>query len=79
MTYETKIRPIGAENNPKTIRADDLKAIAHMANLWFKYNKLHPSQWNDPAIYQDGKLIGYMSYNGRIWAKKSWTNNKEIK
>ena len=33
----------------------------------------------NPAVYVDGKEVGFMSYNGKVWADKSWTpDTKQI-
>ncbi len=31
------------------------------------------STWITPALYREGKVIGWFSYNGRVWAQKAWT------
>lgn len=31
------------------------------------------STWPTPPLYQDGKIIGWFSYNSRVWVDKNWT------
>jgi hypothetical protein len=31
--------------------------------------------WGEATLSEDGNLIGYMSWNGRIWKNRYWENN----
>lgn len=35
------------------------------------------STWPSPPLYRDGKIIGWFSYNGRIWANKEYNHNDQ--
>lgn len=38
---------------------------------YIEANDLGASNWTGGRVYQDGKQVGYISYNGRYWQKGS--------
>jgi len=40
-------------------------------------NDIGGGNWGEAILTQDGKLVGYMSYNGRVWKGKYWEENRE--
>lgn len=55
-------------SNPRTIRAESLKELWKECEEYIDYWGLGSGNWVDPAVLQDGKLIGHFSYNGRLWS-----------
>jgi hypothetical protein len=35
-------------------------------------NDIGGGNWGEAILRQDGNLVGYMSYNGRVWSKPYW-------
>lgn len=35
-------------------------------------NNVGGGNWGEATLTNNGKLIGYVSYNGRVWASKYW-------
>ena len=48
----------------KELRADVLKFQGE--------NDIGGGNWGEATLSQDGNLVGYMSYNGRVWSKPYW-------
>ena len=48
----------------KELRADVLKFQGE--------NDIGGGNWGEAILSQDGNLVGYMSYNGRVWSKPYW-------
>jgi len=59
---------------PQTIKSDDIKELKKKVREWQYENDVGGGNWGSPAVYQDGKILGYMSYNGKIWDKSVWDN-----
>jgi hypothetical protein len=36
-------------------------------------NDIGGGNWQDPPLLVDGEVVGYMSFNGKVWADRSWT------
>lgn len=61
------------------ITAHNFDALVEQVSDWQSENDIGGGNWMNPAIYLDGEVVGYMSYNGKVWADKSWTpNTKQI-
>lgn len=54
---------------PRTISAEDIKQLRTKVRQWQTDNCVGGGNWGSPAVYKDGKLLGYMSYNGKLWDK----------
>ena len=54
---------------PRTISAKDIDDLRKKVRLWQTDNCVGGGNWGSPAVYQDGQLVGYMSYNGKLWDK----------
>lgn len=63
--------------------------ITHSAKTFAEAKSLYDAErddtglgsrdWMDVSLSKDGKIIGWFSYNGRVWASKNWTpETKEI-
>jgi len=64
---------------PKTFTANTLEALRDEINEFLGDNGLGAGNWGTARVLKDGKLYGYMSYNGRIWDSNEWSPTaKEI-
>ena len=54
------------ENNlkPKII---DLKDASLRCRAWISNNDLGAGNWTGGQVYEDGKKIALVSYNGKVW------------
>jgi hypothetical protein len=69
--------PYGVLNREFT--TNDFEILLARIRKWQYENDIGGGNWTNPAVYVDGKAVGYMSYNGKVWADKSWTpNTKQI-
>jgi hypothetical protein len=65
---------------PKTFTANTLEALRDDIYEFLGDNDLGAGNWGTARVLKDGKLYGYMSYNGRIWDSNEWSPTaKEIK
>lgn len=75
-------RPMyGCEKN-QTVEVKSLKDAQERCLEFIKENDLGGGNWAGGRIKLNGKLIGYVSYNGRVWDKEpNFPDNhpKEIK
>ena len=62
-----QIKPKGIK--PQTLTADNRRGLVRLVYRWQTRNNLKAWDWGSPAVYKDGKLYGYMSWNGKIWSK----------
>jgi hypothetical protein len=63
----------------KTIKANTFTELKAKVREWIGDNDIGGGNWLEPALLLDGEVIGYMSYNGRVWADCGWTpQTKEI-
>lgn len=64
---------------PTVFESDTIKDLKEMVRDWQYENDIGGGNWGVPAVYKDGQLLGYMSYNGRIWDKQVWDQQaKEV-
>jgi inactivated superfamily I helicase len=54
---------------PKTLSADNVQKLQSLIRRWQTHNYIKAWHWSSPAVYKNGKLVGYMSYNGKLWDK----------
>jgi hypothetical protein len=61
------------------ITTNSIEVLIERVRHWQGENDIGGGNWMNPAVYVDGKEVGYMSYNGKVWADRSWTpNTKQI-
>ena len=61
------------------INTNSFTLLVEMVRDWQYENDIGGGNWMNPAVYVDGEVVGYMSYNGKVWADKSWTpDTKQI-
>lgn len=67
----------GCEPN-KMVKVKTFKEASEACVRFIEENDLGSGNWAGGEIYDDkGKLIGYVSYNGRVW--EDFSSRKEIK
>ena len=57
----------------KMIRAKTFDDLLDQVRAWQSANYIGGGNWMNPALSIDGAVVGYMSYNGKVWADKSWS------
>jgi hypothetical protein len=57
----------------KTIRAKTFDDLLNQVREWQSDNDIGGGNWMNPAVSAHGAVVGYMSYNGKVWADKCWT------
>ena len=60
------------------------KSLRELKNTFIDYrnrNGLGGGNFGNIVVYKDNQVLGYFSYNGRLWNgyPKNWKTNKEIK
>lgn len=63
--------PYGVEI--ETLRSDTYEGILELVREWQRDNDIGGGNWMNPPLVRDGEVLGYMSYNGKVWSDKSWT------
>jgi len=64
-------------SEPCVVAADTLRDLVLLGEAYIRTWDLGGGNWANPEIKDGGKVIGFMSYNGRVWkgslkeAKKS--------
>lgn len=63
----------------KTIRAIAFSDLLKKVFQWQADNDIGGGNWMNPALMRDGAVIGFMSYNGKIWSDPSFlTSSMQI-
>lgn len=57
----------------KTIKAIAFSELLEKIVEWQADNDIGGGNWMNPALMRDGEIVGYMSYNGRVWSDASFT------
>jgi len=57
----------------KTIKAKTYSELSEKVLEWICDNDIGGGNWMNPALMRDGQVIGYMSYNGKVWSDASFT------
>lgn len=55
-------------SNPETVTADTFAELKAKIRAYIEFWNLGGGNWTRPVIMQQGKAVGRMSYNGRVWA-----------
>ena len=56
-----------------TLKAKTFSELQAKVREWQYENDIGGGNWQQPALLRDGSVIGYMSYNTRVWADSNWT------
>lgn len=66
-------------SEPKAIRATSLKAIVKAAQEYIEFWDLGGGNWPETEIRdRDGKSVGFLSYNGRVWDRPWSPGSKPV-
>jgi len=57
----------------KTIKATTFKELIDKVRSWQSDNDIGGGNWMNPALMRDGEIVGYMSYNCKIWSGASFS------
>ena len=57
----------------KTIKAKTYAELLDKVREWQSDNDIGGGNWMNPALMRDSEIVGYMSYNGKIWSDQSIT------
>lgn len=52
------------------LQADAIKELREKVQEWQELEGLGGGNWGDCPLFLNNKLVGYMSYNGRVWKDK---------
>ena len=52
------------------LQADAIKELREKVQEWQELECLGGGNWGDCPLFLNNKLVGYMSYNGRVWKDK---------
>lgn len=71
-------RPVwGAED--QTVEVNSLKEASEVCREYCNRHDLGGGSWTGGEITEDGKVIGHVSFNGRVWDRNPWTSGaKEL-
>lgn len=78
--YSNPDRP-GRHFLPKkeTVTVESLTEARDIFREWIRANDLGGGNVGITKITQNGTLVAYISYNGRVWTtEKDWKNRREI-
>ena len=62
--------PYGVRNTK--IKAKTYDSLLDQVREWQSDNDIGGGNWQNPPLVVDGEVVGYMSYNGKVWADRSW-------
>jgi len=57
----------------KTIKTLAFSELLEKVREWQSDNDIGGGNWMNPALMRDHEVIGYMSYNGKVWSDQSIT------
>jgi hypothetical protein len=64
-------------SEPETVTRETLADMVKAAEEYRGFWDLGGGNWMTPAIKKNGKVVGYISYNGRVWESRD-LDAKEI-
>jgi len=57
----------------KKIKAKTYDELKTLVREWMSDNGIGGGNWQDPPLLVNGEVVGYMSFNGKVWADRNWT------
>jgi len=57
----------------KTIKSKTYDSLIDQVREWQSDNDIGGGNWQNPPLLVNGEVVGYMSYNGKVWADRCWT------
>ena len=61
----------------ETLHAETMTELRKIINEWMGDNNIGGGNWMNPKVLKNGKTLGFMSYNGRVWDRSPWSNNAQ--
>ncbi len=79
--FEIIVRTVGnpdhgqytAITTPTRLSADTIDGLREAVRRHQNAFDIGGGNWTNPEVKLNGKRVGFMSYNGRIWTTKTWT------
>lgn len=65
-------RDQGDWSEDHALSANSLTELVEKVREFQGNNDIGGGNWGEAVVTQDGTLVGYMSYNGRVWKGKYW-------
>ena len=62
----------GPVSEPKSVRVTSIAEAVKACEEYIRENDLGGGNFVDPKVIEDGKHIGWISYNGRFWTPAEW-------
>lgn len=56
-----------------TISASNIQALRSAVLAFQGDNNIGGGNWGEAKLHEDRCLVGYMSYNGRVWKTPYWS------
>lgn len=60
-----------------TLSASNMEVLRTVVNDFQRDNDIGGGNWGVATLHEDRCLVGYMSYNGRVWKGKYWEEDRE--
>lgn len=57
---------------PQLVGVEDFAQASAVCLSYIQRNELGGGNWTGGAIYEDGKQVAHVSYNGRVWPGAAW-------
>ena len=86
-TYVMVLRSVGNPDHaqyapvsePRGVKGKTIRAMVRAAQEYIDEWNLGGGNWQQTEIRTlDGKSVGWISYNGRVWDSPNWKDAKEI-
>ena len=71
---------IDHDQNPKEflwgewLKADTIEELRAKVQQWQYEEGVGAGNWDNASLFLNNKLVGYMSYNGKVWKNKRSTS-----
>lgn len=56
-----------------TLQSDTLSGLQERVSQWQSENAIGAGNWVPATVSKNGKTVGFMSFNGRVWKEKNLT------
>jgi hypothetical protein len=56
-------------SEPSVVEAETLAELRNACDAYIRKWDLGGGNWTNPAVREDRKVVGYFSYNGRLWSR----------
>ena len=62
---------------PALVKDTSLAGLRKQVRQWQEQNNCGGGNWGSPAVMLNGKTIGYMSYNCKVWDRSVWSQQAQ--